>query len=108
MSRTYKDRPARINYPEEQWDYRYDVSGQRDFFSLRYLERRGVLTKKKRRVDTDYHWMTTPSWWTRLIMNRPQRRASKMWEDTVVGKNIDELEVEDPPVIGKKPHIYYW
>ena len=108
MSRTYKDRPARINYPEEQWDYRYDVWGQRDFFSLRYLERRGVLTKKKKNVDTDHHWMSTPSWWTRLTMNRPQRRNNRIWEDTVVGKGVDELDTEDPPVIGKKPHIYYW
>ena len=108
MSRTWKDRPARINYPEEQWDYRYGTQDPMDVLYSRHLERTGVLTKKKRQVDTEYHWMTTPSWFIRDTMNRPQRRASKMWEDTVVGKNIDELEVEDPPVIGKKPHIYYW
>ena len=108
MSRTYKDRPARINYPEEQWEYRYDTSEKTDRLWFRYLERKGVLTKKKKHVDTEHHWMTTPSWWVRLTMNKPQRRASKMWEDTVIGKSVDRLDVEDPPIIGKKPHIYYW
>ena len=108
MSRTYKDRPSKVRFPEEQWDYRYECNGQRDFFSLRYLERKGVLTKKKKQVDTENHWMTTPSWFIRDFMNRPQRRASKMWENTVIGKSVDELDLEDPPMIGKKPHIYYW
>lgn len=104
MARTYKDRPSRIQYPEDQWDYRYD---EENYWGI-YLKRRGVLTKKRRDVDTNWHWMTTPSWWTRLMMNRPQRVCSKQWERMVVRGSIDSLEDADAPPLGKKPHIYYW
>lgn len=106
MSRTYKDRPSKFRYPEKQWDYKYEPT--EPVWWPNYIQRRGVLTKKKKSVDTEHHWMTTPSWFIREFMNRPQRRASKVWEDTVIGKDINNLDLEDPPVIGKKPHIYYW
>ena len=71
MSRTYKDRPFKIRFPEDQWDYKYYRVGDRWYFN--YLAYPGVLTKKKKNVDTDWHGMTTPSWFIREFMNQPQR-----------------------------------
>jgi hypothetical protein len=121
MSRTYKDKPYKFRDPENDHDYRYEYfeyesegldwkgnpySGIRRF----YVERAGVLTKKKKRVDTEYHWMSTPSWWTRLFMNRPQRIASKRWERDVVRMSFWDIAQDsfDPPPMGKKPHVYFW
>ena len=64
-------------------------------------------TKPKRRKgeDVEWHWMSTPSWWTRLVMNRPQRREGRLWERKV---HFEDIEETDPPGVSKKPHIYYW
>lgn len=42
------------------------------------------------------------------MMTRPQRVASKKFEREIVKCNIEELEELDAPIIGRKPHIYYW
>ena len=106
MSRTYKDRPSKIRFPEEQWDYKYYRVGDRWHFN--YLAYPGVLTKKKKNVDTDWHWMTTPSWFIREFMNQPQRYRGKQWEKKIVKCPIDSLIDEDYPGVSRKPHIYYW
>ena len=107
MSRTYKDRPARVRYPEQQWDYRYHT-GAEDDWRLHLLKRRGVLTKKRRKVDTEWHWMSTPGWWIRQFMNRPQRRAGHAWEHDIVKWKIEDIDLSDYPCVSRKPHIYYW
>ena len=61
--------------------------------------------KKRRTQDVEWHWMSTPSWWTRLTMNRPQRRAGRLWERKVL---FQDLEDADPPGVSHKPHIYFW
>lgn len=104
MSRTYKDRPSKWRFPEKEWNYRY----YEEHSWGNYSARRGVLTKKRKELDTEYHWMTTPGWWISIFMNRPQRVASKQWEKQIVCYPINNLEDTDPPLIGKKPHIYYW
>jgi hypothetical protein len=63
-------------------------------------------TKKRKEVDTEYHWMNTPSWWVHEFMQVPQRAAGKVWEKKVL-KEID-LEDTDPPGVSRKPHMYYW
>lgn len=68
MSRTYKDKPAKVRL--EPWD--------KDGYGYIWLPT--TKTKKRKEVDTKDHWMSTPSAWTRLMMNRPQRRASHLWE----------------------------
>lgn len=124
MSRTYKDKPYKIRDPESDWDYRYDSipytafgkywsAGkwvEREYQSIWFRKKRGVLTKKKKHVDTEHHWMTTPGWWVNLFMNRPQRIASKQWERDVVKLSFWDIAQDnfDPPMIGRKPHIYYW
>ena len=109
MSRTYKDRPARVRFPEENSRYgRQVVYENDDFIFYNRKPLRGQLTKKPRERDTEYHWMTTPGWWVREFMNQPQRAHGHQWEREVVKKDIEELEDELPPDVGRKPHIYYW
>lgn len=122
MSRTYKDKPARVRFPEAydwRWscekvpyDYTYSPYGVEDPVTVtRYLYRElpGVKTKKKREVDSEWHWMgSTPSWWTRMTMNRPQRREAHLWEHDVARTPLEELEEVDKPNASHKPHIYYY
>ena len=107
MSRTLKDRKWKLKFPE--LDYRFDsvkITSDNSY-SIRYIQLPGVKTKKKRELDTDWHWLnSTPSWWTRLMMNRPQRRAGRVWEHKVLKQQ--DLEDCDPPLVGHKPHIYYY
>jgi hypothetical protein len=106
MSRTYKDRPSKIRYPEEQWDYQYYRCG--DCWHFNHLAYPGVLTKKKKSVDTENHWMSEPGWFIREFMNQPQRARGKMWEKKIVKCDVDELINQDVPDVSRKPHIYYW
>jgi hypothetical protein len=107
MSRTLKDKHWKLKFPE--LDYRFDSIKitSNDSYSIRYIQLPGVKRKKKRELDTDWHWLnSTPSWWTRLMMNRPQRRAGRVWEHQVLKQS--DLEDCDPPLVGHKPHIYYY
>jgi hypothetical protein len=62
---------------------------------------------KKRAFGDGWLWLqSTPSWWTRLMMNRPQRRAAAVWERNAT--RSADLEAEDDPPHGNKPHRYYW
>ena len=106
MSRTYKDRPSKLRYPEEEWDYKYYFSGNRKYID--YLQYPGVLTKKKKNIDSKYHWMTTPMWWIREMMNQPQRAKGRQWEKNVLKVDINDLDIIDYPSVSRKPHWYYW
>jgi len=118
MSRTYKDRPSRVRFPEHKIDDKYENfqyeletpfinwKGQLQTHSIYSTKRAGYLPKKKRRADTEWHWQSTPSWWTNLYMNRPQRQASNQYMRQL-SLDIDLDEV-DPPLVGNKPHIYFW
>lgn len=126
MSRTYKDKKWRLRFPESDWRfgtervptvrslYNYSLEEDRVLDELFYngfcfMELPGVKTKKRKKADTDYHWVSnTPSWWTRLFMNRPQRAAAHTWEKRVVHLPVDLLEEVDLPNVSKKPHKYYW
>lgn len=120
MSRTYKDIPYKFHHPEQDWDYRYDsihypatrryyAEGEwfeKEYTGVWFRKKPGILTKKKKHVDTENRWQSTPSWWTNLFMNRPQRQASNQYMRQL-SLDID-LEEIDPPLVGNKPHIYYW
>lgn len=83
MARTYKD---------VGWRYRYN-----DLFGLDERD------KPKQRRDCYEFWpQATPSWWTRVVMNRPLRRATHMWEKRVLA----DIEQADP--IPETPKKYYW
>jgi len=107
MSRTLKDKHWELRWPEETWEYSKEkiIVDLGSRFGIRYLERRGVKTKKSRQY-CEYRWYTrSPSWWTRLTMTRPQRRRARVWEHTVLQQDLDTC---DPPLYGRKPHIYYY
>ena len=89
MSRTTKDKPHKLLYG----DY-FDVPG-------------GKVPKRK---DNTWHWLeSTPSWWTRMMMNRPQRRQAHLWErEAIKTQSLDDIEELDTPNTSHKPHQYYW
>lgn len=101
MSRTYKDKKWELRFPEDTYSFdRIQLVG---FWN--WIQRPGVKTKKKRSVER-WHWYRgTPSAWTRLMMNRPQRRMCRLWEQEVLFQDVEDA---DCPFYGKKPHIYYW
>lgn len=125
MSRTYKDRPIKLQWPDSRWDWdmeKIPVEWPRRFYNVEpghfeetdvvytryvYLKKAGVKTKKKRNHE-DWNWMSTPMWWIREMMNQPQRARGHQWERSVVNMSKDELEDCDPPGVSRKPHIYYW
>lgn len=121
MSRTYKDRPEKIRFPyaydrtrtceKIPYTYTYRRWGTGEVIDVTrywYKEIAGAKPKKKKRVDTVWRWMGTPSWWTRIMMNRPQRREAHLWEHEVTKTPIEQLEEVDKPNGSHKPHIYYW
>ena len=101
MSRTYKDRPTRVKYPRvDNWVFT-EGYGRRDLPTIE--------PKKRKEVDTEEHWMSTPGWWIRCMMNKPQRKAGSIWERAVVTtKNILDIDLLHTPSDSRKPHIYYW
>lgn len=113
MSRTYKDVPRKYTklgkeeeagrgsriYEDENYVYRFWAGRDKHNY-----------VKKRKEVDTDWHWLqATPSWWTNLFMNRPQRRQAQRWEREMSKiQDIEEFEEVDTPNVSKKPHTYYW
>lgn len=108
MSRTHKDVPPHHRKPREIYDWNWDVEkinlgpGYPLFW---YKQLPSTKTKKRKEVDCEWHWMSTPSWWTRITMNRPQRRFYHLLEHKAL---MSDLEDFDFPDLKKKPHIYYW
>ena len=103
MSRTYKD--SRRRTIKGYWEL--DRVQLENYY---YLQLPTTRPKLRKEVDTEDHWMTTPSAWTRLMMNRPQRRAGTLWEAGFVNSEVDmeSLEEADAPGVSRKPHCYYW
>ena len=107
MSRTHKDVPWKLRYPEQQWDYQYERNVFHHWPWYAALEKAGVLTKKKRHYK-EYHGMPTPMWWIREYMTRPQRIRGKEWEKQIVKVPVSGLIDEDVPNVSRKPHWYFW
>ena len=116
MSRTYNTNPKRVRYPESPdtsletytavW---VDRNGQEYEYQRRlYLRKPYLLPKLPKRVDTEQHWQSTPSWWTRMYMRRPQRVKLNRLTRRAIGISLEALEAFDVPNLKRKPHVYYW
>lgn len=129
MSRTYKDKPHHVRFPyrrdhdtvvvrdlvlvtkstEIDWETMEFVTTELaepyERWRTRRLETKTTKPKRRKHEDIEDHWMSTPSWWTRLMMNKPQRRRGHVWERKVLFEDLDET---DPPSVSHKPHIYYY
>ena len=116
MSRTFKDKPYRLTH--EPWDkdtihvpaiqtytlWRTKEKVEIDTFI--HLQLPTTKTKKRKTKDTEDHWMTTPGWWIRLMMGRPERRSANMLtHKALLLADIEEIDIPD---LKRKPHIYYW
>ena len=116
MSRTYKDKPSKLRFDLYMKDW---ILVEHDGFR-KYRPGKTTKTKKRKEVDTENHWMSTPSWWTRMTMNKPQRRSVSLWEQQL--RNLDtskynpaydgtypyeDLDLFDKPS-KRVAHIYYW
>lgn len=119
MSRTYRHiKGAKLKrYYKTRWDlehekyeymgriYCWPVHSEEEFVKRTcYLKKSGVLTKKRKVVDTEDHWMTTPGWWNRMCVTRPERKRVNAALQSIQC----DLEDVDIPDLGRKPHIYYW
>lgn len=64
--------------------------------------------KKKERLFKPWFWFqATPSWWTRLTMNKPQRRQGSIWQRNTKKTAIEDLKDTDVPSVSRKPHQYF-
>lgn len=123
MSRTYKDRPNRLKPYNVERDasrvvvysqyYYTDIStGERRVGNYpRFMDVAGAKRKKKRHYSpykSGEHWMSTPSWWTRQFMLRPQRTKLNRLTRKALKLTLEALEDLDVPFTKNKPHIYYW
>lgn len=133
MSRTFKTRPYKVRFRDD-WDKdRLTVPYTRtaeDWYTKEpievpchyYIQTPTTVPKKKRKVDTEERWMTTPSWWTRMTQNKPQRCKVRLWErqvqktpiqadycpTMVLDKETENAleQLETPPE--KMATIWYW
>lgn len=99
MSRTHKDKPHKLQHP--RWDVDFIWC---DGWGYRYAKT--TKTKKRKEVDTEDHWMTTPGWWVSLTMTRPERRYANAATHKLL--RLADIEDADIPDLGRKPHNYYW
>lgn len=100
MSRTYKDKPSKILHESWNKDMIWTGSG--------YLHLPTTKTKKRKEVDTEWHWMSTPSWWTKMTMIKPERVKANMLSRRAVTEFGSMLDWIDIPDTRRKPHIYYY
>lgn len=116
MSRTYKDKPTKVRFPESRHEMVEYTYVREDYYTgvphegVGHWYRKGPAGPKLKRVqDNDYHWLqSTPSWWVNLYMNRPQRARARAWERKTLKVALAELDAVDKPSVNKKPHLYYW
>lgn len=123
MSRTYKDRPYKfkpyhlekeastecIQYEAEYYEWGTGI--KRSGIRFCWLKVRGVKTKKKKTYNPYKagDWgMSTPSWWTKMFMNRPQRAKLNRLARKAATLSRSELEDFDIPFTKNKPHSYYY
>ena len=101
MSRTYKDRPSKIRFPQ---DDNWVVT---EGYGIRYLPT--IEPKKPKELNTKWHWIHgTPSWWNNLFHTRPIRGKFRNFCHAAVKSSTEALEEMFEPEDSKNPHKYYW
>lgn len=66
----------------------------------------GRISRKYTAKESNPFPNGTPSWWTKLYMNRPKRRENRrLCKMALSGVDADELNF---PLGNRKPHVYYW
>lgn len=98
MSRTFKDKPSKLKF-----DYDTDRI-MTEAWSFRQLPT--TKPKLRKKVDSEDHWMSTPSWWTKMTMVRPERRFVHLLEKKAL--KLADIEDIDFPDLGHKPFNYFW
>ena len=90
MSRTNKDKP-----------YKFKLDSV-----TKHSYNNEDAVKKRKELDTEDHWMSTPSWWVRMFMTRPQRVEQKrQMREIAKQQDLEEVDFVDTK---RKPQVYYW
>lgn len=101
MSRTYKDRPSKIRFPQ---DDNWVITEGCGIRKLPTIE-----PKKPKELNTEWRWIHgTPSWWNNLFHTRPIRGKFRNYTKCVVRCPIDYIENLFEPSDSNKPHKYFW
>lgn len=108
MARTWKDKKPKfrkeINAYSGAWQgffYRWYDDCKKNIHPWHH-------TRPKLRKEQDYedHWQTTPAWWVRMFMTKPQRvRMNRELRAAVNAADLEDVDVVD---LKRKPHVYYW
>lgn len=108
MSRTYRRKTARYQL-QEQTDRIHSWAAwatARGATSDVDKVREEIQTARDR-FHLDGNWtMTTPAWWIRMAMTRPQRQRTRALCDLT----LRLCDLDDTPLfpLAKRPHVYYW
>ena len=100
MSRTYRkiseyEYSTEVAYKASQYTY-FEFYENEVPWNVYYARARGEMG-----------WnMATPSWWTNEMLTRPQRRKTRVLENTVLLLEDYEDAPEFP--LAKKPEKWYW
>lgn len=106
MSRTYKDnRRRRFG---EYWKTDKEYIDGTPFCWGYFIELPTTKPKLRKEVDTEDHWMSTPSWWNNLFHTRPIRGKFRNFCELARKTRIEALEDMFEPEDSNSPHKYYW
>lgn len=121
MSRTFKDRKFGRTYWREQREretieFAYEVrevgwDGKPIVYQRRRsLQRPGVRPKLRKDYvnKLESACYSTPMWWIREMMNRPERKSANQLTREAVKYRLEDIDAIDIPDLGRNPHIYYW
>lgn len=108
MSRTRKD--VKAKFRKEVNPYSGAWQGNWSFLKDVYIKNlhpwHHSQPKLKKAQDYEDHWMTTPAWWVRMFMTKPQRvRMNREAREALKAADLEDVDVVD---LKRKPHVYYY
>lgn len=109
MSNTYKHKKKGfINALEKQHDtYGWLCSTSVNLVNEEYKRKYGRIDWWDDIYGYNYY-SRDPSWWRRLMQEKPARRETKMLCREITKANDPEWAEEVVFPLARKPHIYYW